>query len=151
MALKTINTDLVRVALDKADGWSFEHFINDFYASIGGESYSPLGGLKDGGADAYDGGIYESRRDASVFYQSSVAKDHEAKIRKTVVRLREFGRQPSRLVYFTTQAVRYTDRVEAELSDELDVTVTIRDGGYIASQPGRSPRSTSICARRLTS
>ncbi|BBY90835.1 hypothetical protein MGALJ_05040 [Mycobacterium gallinarum] len=123
----------MRVALDKADGWSFEHFVNDFYASIGGESFSPLGGLKDGGADGYDEAVYESRRNADVFYQSSIEKDVESKIRKTVARLREFGRQPCRLVHFTSQTVRYTDKVEAALSTELNVTITIRDGGYIAS------------------
>jgi hypothetical protein len=133
MALQPVNTDLVRIALDKADGWSFEHFVNDFYASIGGESFSPLGGLKDGGADAYDGGIYESCRSVGMFYQSSVEKDHEAKIRRTVARLQEFGREPSRLIHFTPKTVRYTDKVESELSNELDVTITIRDGGYIAS------------------
>jgi hypothetical protein len=133
VALQPINTDLVRIALDKADGWSFEQFINDFYASLGGESFSPLGGLKDGGADGYDETVYQCRRAAGLFFQSSVEKDHEAKIRRTVARLREFGREPFRVVYFTSQVVRYTDKVEAALSEELDVTITIRDGGYITS------------------
>lgn len=151
MALQTINTDLIRVALDKVDGWAFERFINDFYASIGGGSFIPLGGVKDGGADGYESRIYESQSGAAVFYQASVQKDTEAKIRQTVVRLREFGREPKRLIFFTSQTVRYTDRVEADLTEELDVTITIRDGSYIASHVNDGPSSIAAFQQHLRS
>ncbi|MGV0044171.1 hypothetical protein ACRU13_07740 [Mycobacterium colombiense] len=133
MALQPVNTDLVRVALDKTDGWSFEKFVNDFYASIAGESFQPLGGVRDGGADAYDHKIYESSSYAGSFYQSSIEKDHEGKIRATVKRLRQFGRLPIRVTYFSPHTIRYIDKVEGDLSRELDVTIQIRDGNYIAA------------------
>ncbi|WP_156656113.1 hypothetical protein [Mycobacterium sp. 852002-51971_SCH5477799-a] len=67
-----------------------------------------------------------------MFYQASIEEDVEAKIRRTVARIKEFGRTPTNLVYLTPNAVRYSDRVERELTKELNVTIAIRDGGYIA-------------------
>jgi hypothetical protein len=61
-----------------------------------------------------------------------VEADAEGKIRRTVTRLRAFGRDPKSLVYLTSRTVKYSDRVERALTDELDVTIGIRDGDYIA-------------------
>jgi hypothetical protein len=127
-----IQDDVVRIALDKAEGFPFERFANAFYSSLVGGSFVPLGGLKDGGADARDGTIFEDGARAEVYYQASVEVDTEGKIRRTVTRLREFGRSPKTLVYLTSRTVRYSDRVERALTDELDVTISIRDGDYIA-------------------
>jgi len=127
-----IQDDIVRIALDKAEGFPFERFANAFYSSLVGGSFVQLGGLKDGGADARDGTIFEDGARAEVYYQASVEVDTEGKIRRTVTRLREFGRSPKTLVYLTSRTVRYSDRVERALTDELDVTISIRDGDYIA-------------------
>jgi hypothetical protein len=127
-----IHDDVVRIALDKVEGFPFERFANAFYSSLVGASFVPLGGLKDGGADARDGTIFEDGTRPETYYQASVEVDAEGKIRRTVMRLREFGRNPKTLVYLTSRTVKYSDRVERALTDELDVTISIRDGDYIA-------------------
>ncbi|MGW4109343.1 hypothetical protein ACWEFJ_00520 [Actinosynnema sp. NPDC004786] len=134
-----IPADVARIALDKSEGTSFERFVNVFYAALAGVDFVPLGGHKDGGADARDGTIYQDSRRVTTFYQSSVEVDTDGKIRRTVARLREFGRDVKNLVYFTSQTVKYSDKVERELSEELDVHVAIRDGNYIVAHVNDGP------------
>jgi hypothetical protein len=141
MPVNTVSTDLVRVALERAEGTPFERFVNDFFPAIAGGSYVPLGGNKDGGADGYEGTIYERVERAGSYYQASVEADPEAKIKRTIARLTEFGREPKRLTYVTNQTVRYVDTVEAALSEELDVTVVIRDAGYVISHTNDGPQT----------
>jgi hypothetical protein len=54
--------------------------------------------------------------------------DTVGKIRRTVRRLREFGRDPRSLLYATSQRVPVIDKLENDLSEELNVRLTIRDG-----------------------
>jgi hypothetical protein len=128
-----IPVELVDHALEKTEGFPFERFAIAFYTEVGGASFVPLGGIKDGGADARDGTLFEDRVREGYFYQASVEADPEGKIRRTVVRLRGFGRDPRVLIYLTSQTVKYSDKVEKDLTDELDVTIVIRDGNYIAT------------------
>lgn len=121
----------MRIALDAATGTVFEDFANAFYAPLIGATFVPLGGMKDGGADAWDSTVFQDADHPSKFYQSSIEKDHRSKIRRTVKRLREFGRDPHALVHLAPHVVRYSDREESLLTDELDVTVSIRDGSYV--------------------
>ncbi|MFJ2209031.1 hypothetical protein P8A21_20535 [Streptomyces poriferorum] len=128
-----IPADVVRIALDKAEGFPFERFAISFYASLIGTTFVPLGGIKDGGADARDGTLYQDKDRPDTFYQASIEVDAEAKIRRTVKRLKEFGRAPKVVIYLTSRTVKYSDRVERQLTDELDATVVIRDGDYIVA------------------
>lgn len=64
---------------------------------------------------------------------------YRSKIRRTVSRLREFGRQPSELIYAASRTVKFADNEERALSRELDCTVRIRDGAYIASHVNDGP------------
>ncbi len=109
-----IPEDVVRIALDKAEGFPFEHFAIAFYAALTGAAFVPLGGIKDGGADARDGTLYEDKARLETYYQASIEVDTEDKIRRTVARLRAFGRDPKVLYY---------------------LTIVIRDAGYITAQP----------------
>ena len=129
----------MRIALDKAEGFPFEHFAIAFYAALTGAAFVPLGGIKDGGADARDGTLYEDKARLETYYQASIEVDTEDKIRRTVARLRAFGRDPKVLYYLTSRTVKYTDRVERDLSDELDVTIVIRDAGYITAHVNDDP------------
>jgi hypothetical protein len=132
MAIERVRDELVRIALDRVEGFPFERFANAFYSSIVGSTFVPLGGMKDGGADARDGTIYEDGSRPEAYYQASTEVDTEHKIRRTVARLREFDRSPRGLTYLTSRTVKYSDRVERALSDDLNVTINIRDGDYIA-------------------
>ncbi|WP_433723795.1 hypothetical protein ACQP0C_25460 [Nocardia sp. CA-129566] len=132
MTIERVHPDHIRIALERAEGKPFEQFANAFYSSIVGSKFVPLGGIKDGGADARDGQIFGDADDPGSFYQASVTEDPEGKIRRTVARIKEFGRRPTVLIYLTSQTVRYSDRIERSLTKELNVTIAIRDGGYIA-------------------
>lgn len=149
MSRDQIPTDLVRIALGRVEGNLFERFFNDFYAAISGVEFVPLGGHKDGGADGYEGTIFESSAGGETYYQASVEVDTEGKVRRTVARLREFGREPTRLVYVTSQTVRYIDTVEQRLGEELGLALTIRDGNYIASQINDGPRAQAAFDQHL--
>jgi len=51
----------------------FENFFHAFFPSVSGVDSVPLGGHKDGGADAFDGNpLYEGETRATSFYQASV-------------------------------------------------------------------------------
>lgn len=128
MTVEPVHPDLVKVALDRVSGYQFEGFANAFYANLVGVRFVPLGGMKDGGADAFAGDtVLEERGTPTVFFQASIEVDFRSKIKRTVARLREFGREPRELTYLTSRTVRYVDTEERDLSRALDVTVRIRD------------------------
>ncbi|SDX98418.1 hypothetical protein SAMN05660209_01740 [Geodermatophilus africanus] len=134
MADEPIHPDLVKIALDRVTGWQFEGFANSFYASLVGVRFVPLGGNKDGGADAFDGDpVKQEEGRPTIFFQASIEADYRSKLRRTVKRLREFGRDPRELTYLTSRTVKYIDAEERELSRELDVTIRIRDAAYAIS------------------
>lgn len=133
MGLETINIEHIFIALERVDGNNFESFFHSFYPSFAGEEFIPLGGTKDGGADAFQGEkLFEGKQTGS-YYQASVVEDYRAKIRHTIKRLFDFGRKPNTLIYVTSKRVKHIDLEEAELSKELKVNIKIRDGVYVAS------------------
>ena len=138
-----VNLKLVEIALEHAVGSVFEQFFHSFYPALAGIEFVPLGGVHDGGADAFQGmGLYEGVTGrAGTFYQASVQQDHRAKIRQTMERLREFGRDPVALYYFTSKTVGLIDQEEEKLSEELDVTIKIRDRKWIAANINGSPQT----------
>ncbi|MGW3290463.1 hypothetical protein ACWDR3_38100 [Streptomyces sp. NPDC001002] len=146
---KRIHGDLIRIALDKVEGFPFERFAIAFYSALLGTRFVPLGGVKDGGADARDGNLYEDSERPETYYQASVEADTGGKVRRTISRLREFGRDPKVLFYLTPQTVKYSDRVERDLSEELDVTVIIRDGSYIIAHLNDDPAGISAFEEHL--
>jgi DNA-binding HxlR family transcriptional regulator len=138
MALKEINTKLAKVALDNCEGFPFEEFANDFMAAIEGTDFIPVGGTSDGGADGvHERGLYGSNK-KNVFYQMSIEQNHRSKVKKTIDRLIEFGREPKRLIYVTSQIIGTYDREEEFLTDKHNVFVRIRDGKWILSNLNHS-------------
>ena len=128
-----INLGFAGIALEHTSGSSFEDFVNAFMPAMVGEAFVPLGGTKDGGADAFlDSGLFQSGM-PTVFYQASTEAKSAGKIRRTVKRLQEFGRNPKTVGYITSRTIRYLDRTENTLSSELGVVIKIRDCSYIIS------------------
>ena len=128
-------TELVRIALDRTNGTEFEQFVLSFLSSKLGATFVPQGGLHDGGADGYiDPTIYMNAQRPSAFMQASIDKEPIVKIRRTVQRLRDVGREPSEILYVTNQVVGKTDLVQENLVRELGVVVRIMDGHYITFQ-----------------
>lgn len=133
MDTQILNTNLVEVALDRVTGTEFEKFSNEFLPGLIGIDFIPLGGQKDGGADAFhDDGLLSGNK-PGIFYQASIQQDYRTKIRSTVKRLRDFGREPKQLTYITSRIVPHIDLEESNLTEELGIVVRIRDRRYIAS------------------
>ena len=133
-----INHKLVEIALEHVPGSDFEAFVNTFYPALTGIEFIPTGGIHDGGADAYiDSGLFAGKK-PHIFYQASVEKDHRAKIRKTLKRLKEFGRDPRSLVYITSRPIATPDKEEEDLSTELDVFIKIRARNWILGNINQS-------------
>lgn len=76
--------------------------------------------------------------EVDTFYQASVEKNHQQKIRRTVARLIEFGRRPKSLLYVTPHELSTIDQDEQRLSQELGVFIRIRSRQWIASNINRS-------------
>lgn len=136
--MKTVNIELAKTALEKVDGISFEKFANAMFSELIGADYIPLGGTKDWGADGTLNSVAQSNR-STTFYQMSIQDNFRNKIRETVARLREVGRDVKELCYATSITVPRLDIEENELGEELDVIVRIRDGEYLAPRINSSP------------
>jgi hypothetical protein len=129
---QAVNTERMMIALGKIQGFPFEAFVNDFFGSLLGKTFIPLGGVKDGGADGFETYVSEDPS-GKAFMQASVRMDVEDKVRQTIERLREFGRKPRSLTYVTSKPVKALDILEENLTAELDVTIRIRDANYLVS------------------
>ena len=141
--MQLVNEELAEIALDRIGGADFERFFQSFYPALTDIEFVPLGGMHDGGADAYHADdLFERKgRGPGTFYQASIQEDYRAKIRHTVKRLREFDRDPILVHYVTSRVIPAVDKIEEALTEELDVVIKIRDRNWIVSQINRSPRT----------
>lgn len=144
----SVMTELVEISLERVESWDFESFGMQFCAAIEGTEFVPLGGMHDGGAEGFLDGVKESQR-PGVFYQFSVTSNHKDKVRKTIKRLKEFGRVPKTIVYVTSKIIQHIDNEEFDLTDELGVIVKIRDGKYISTHINNSPSSIAAFNEKL--
>jgi len=136
--MAAINQENVKVALSRVQGTQFELFAAEFFASILGTSFVPLGGVKDGGADGYIDTCKELQDKPTAYYQASVQENHDGKIKGTIARLQEYGRTPEFLYYVTSRVIKDIDKVQMALQVELSVFVTIRDGTFITVNINKS-------------
>lgn len=132
MAREVYPTEVIQIALGAAEGFPFERFSQELHSNLTGSEFVPTGGSSDGGADGILAGLHEGSSRPTSFFQASIRPDVEAKIRQTVARLREVGRDVKTLVFFTSKSVPRFDLVEDTLSNELDVTIRIRDLSFIS-------------------
>lgn len=137
--MDTVDPRVIEIALSRVGGTDFENFAQGFFAATLGADYLPMGGFHDGGADgALDDRLFEASG-TQKFMQASISAEPKAKIRKTLKRLREFGRDPKSLMYATSQKLPLIDQIQEELSDELDCRIVIRDGHYFQHQINATP------------
>jgi hypothetical protein len=123
------------LALEHCGTSEFEKYSQTVIGALIGPSFKPLGGHKDGGADGFvDADIWEQTGKPNRFFQASKQLDVEKKIKDTIARLREVGRQVDLLYYASSQVVPYIEKLEATLSDELDVTIKIYDRNLFAQR-----------------
>lgn len=145
--MQLVDPKLVEIALERVEGSDFEQFFHEFGAPIFGVEFTPLGGMHDGGADAFqrqvdafqNQGLFGiSQNKPTIFYQASVQKNHRTKIRDTIQRLREYGRSPEILHYVTSQVVKDIDKEEHQLSIKHGVSIRIHDLKWITANINNS-------------
>lgn len=129
----------IPIALEKCDTSAFEKYSQAVLAAAIGHTFKPLGGNKDGGADGFiDADVREDAQKATTFFQASKEIDVEGKIRRTINRLREFGREVRTLHYASSREVKYIDKIQSDLSDEFDVNIRIYDVSYFEQRANLS-------------
>jgi hypothetical protein len=118
----------IPIALDKCDTTAFEKYAQTVFGAVLGNTFKPLGGNKDGGADGFlEPDIQEDEKRASVFFQASKEVDTVGKIRRTIKALQKAGREPKTLLYGTSRLVKNIDKIQTDLSDETGVNIRIYD------------------------
>jgi hypothetical protein len=148
--MSDVSLDLVKIALERVEAFDFERFVQQFFSALLGHEYVPLGGLRDGGADAvFSEHVFEQRGNASLFIQASLRKDYERKIEETIARLRDVGRTPNTLYYITSRVIPRIDQFEDRLSTRLRSTVRIRDFHYIVNHVNDSPQTCAAFREHL--
>ncbi len=135
---QSVSPELMEIALSKVEGFAFERFALEFLSAVEGRNFIPLGGLSDGGADAFTRDELFKTEKTDLFYQITTQKDHRAKIRQTALRLTEFGRSPRTIYYVTSRQISHIDQEEENLTEELNVIVKIRDKSYLISHINKS-------------
>lgn len=134
-----IDNRICGIAVDHCEPFPFERFVQTFHAEMVGGAFVPLGGVHDGGADGFEDRIFEGKAHPVNFLQASKSPDFSGKIRKTIKRLREFGRDVRMVTFYFSQPIPNVDRIEEDLSNEFDVAIRIRPKQYIQAHINHSP------------
>ena len=130
MTLKIISADLFSFLMDRVSGPRFETFAKQVFEAHFAETFAPLGGIHDGGADgALSSYLQEIQGKVQAFVQFSVTNEPSAKgkIVDTIKALRKAGREPRLLVYATSRALPKADLIVQEIFESTSVMVQIRD------------------------
>jgi len=122
-----ISDALIDYLLLSIDGHRFEAFIQALLGIRDGEQFVALGGVHDGGADGFLRSTYENKTGAGHFIQMSVQDNVSDKVRKTIQRLQEVGRNVDTLTYWSPNRLPQLDILEVKLSKDLGITIRIRD------------------------
>ena len=121
----------IPIALEKCDTTSFEKYAQTVFGAVIGNTFKPLGGHKDGGADGFvDANVQEDTKKPTVFFQASKEIDTEGKIGRTIKALKKAGRDPKTLLYATSRVVRLLDKLQNDLTEDLGVNIRIYDGTF---------------------
>lgn len=130
-----ISNKLAELAISEVSPSAFEQFCQIFASAEGQGKFVPLGGVHDGGADGY----FETDKGNGSFAQVSKQATSQPKINSTIDRLRDFGRDVKKLVYFTSEIVPNSDIIREKSFDRDNVLVFIRDRKYLASNINKYP------------
>jgi hypothetical protein len=126
-----MNPDLMTLALEHCGTTEFERFSQTVIGAVIGPAFKPLGGVGDGGADGFvDTDILEDTNRPNRFFQASKQLTIEKKIRDTVARLREVKREVKTLFFASSLAIRYLDKLQYDLGEELDIGLRIYDRNF---------------------
>jgi len=147
MVLRFVPDDLFGYLFDRVSGAHFEDFAKQLFAVVYGETFIPLGGIHDGGADgALSSYIQELNGKSTTFVQFSVTalSGTKAKLSATIDALKKSGRDPRQLIYATSTSIPLFDQLTRDLFDAHGVLIQIRDLERIKSYVNSNPRANQI-------
>jgi hypothetical protein len=127
MAEGYVPDKLVGYLLAQIGGNRFEVIVQNLLAIRDDGEFVALGGMHDGGADGFLRSTLESQKAPGHFVQISAQENVSAKIRGTVTSLKKIGREVLALSYWTSLSVPTLDILESKITEELGVTIRIRD------------------------
>lgn len=137
--MEPVNYKLMDIALERVEGSVFEKFAVVMLSAVIGEKFVPLGGIHDGGADGFiDDPVSQGSNTQGTFVQISTQTDYRSKVRDTVRRLKKSGRVPTQLHYITSQTIGAIDRDGHTLTDELGVSILLRDSKWLTANINHS-------------
>ena len=119
---------IVAAAIDDLDKTKFERFAQFAFQQIFQQNFTATGGMHDGGLDGYFHDLDENH-----FFQASKEQKANAKIRKTIRRLKK-TRTINKLSYATSVKVTDKDKVEATIFRDTGIKTKIYDKDWFIIQ-----------------
>lgn len=130
MATKIVPDDLFSYLMNRVSGTRFELFAKQIFAIVFRESFIPLGGIHDGGADgAISSYIQEVTGKQNTFVQFTITAEStvKTKINETIKALIACGRSPRQIIYATSIALPKSDIIAQDIFDKHEVMIQFRD------------------------
>ena len=141
----TLDAGVIAIALEAMDPHAFENFGQLLLAESLGIDFEPTGGVADGGQD----GFLRARSGKPTQYiQISKERDVRSKVRRTLKRLKESGRELDTLTFLTSEFFPVRDLFESEIEKELGIQLKIHDKAWIVTQVSLSEKIGTILAER---
>jgi hypothetical protein len=128
-----VDPEAFRFALSQIDdGFVFEEFAKDFLSKILSYEFVPAGGVKDRGIDGLEH-LFERKGYERYIYQASKEKTCEAKLEKTLQKLKENKIKFEALYYVTNRDFPNKDKVIDSLFEQYHKPIHIWDIGWLSS------------------
>ncbi|HUI14055.1 MAG TPA: hypothetical protein VL048_11375 [Xanthobacteraceae bacterium] len=135
-----VNPKLIEIGLQHCETTPFERYAQTVFGTVMGPKFKPLGGHHDGGADGFiEAGLYEEVGRPVAFFQASKEITVEQKIKRTIDRLKEAGRDVKSLYYATSQAISHLDQMEFQLSERHSISIRIYDRNFFVQHGNHNP------------
>jgi len=139
--IEDLDFPTAKLAMEAMSTESFELFAQALLLEVYGVNFEATGGVHDGGQDGY---LRAASNSPDNYAQISKEKDTKGKIKKTLKRLSESGRQVSNLRYVTSQDCPERDLIEPEIEKEFGCTIRIIDRRSIIQQMIKSDQLTAV-------
>ncbi|MFM5591080.1 hypothetical protein ACET60_07845 [Aeromonas veronii] len=130
MTIKTVQDELFSYLMAQVSGSRFESFSKKIFSLVFKESFIPLGGIHDGGADgALSSYIQEVSGKTNTFIQftTTAEKNVKSKIEETIKSLLLSGRTPRQVIYATSIALPKFDVIAQDIFEKHQVMVQFRE------------------------
>ncbi|MDR0334244.1 MAG: hypothetical protein LBI15_12390 [Dysgonamonadaceae bacterium] len=122
------------------DGNIFEIFAKDFLSAELGHDFTPVGGSKDKGVDAFQH-IFHRLGNEKIIFQISTELSHEAKIYGTISKLNENGIEYTKIIYVTNRKINNAEKLIDDVLDKTNVHLAIYDIRWFSSKCNSSDKT----------